>query len=163
MKTCSNYSGKRIVPVELRQNFILELVLQAASGADGLPAAEQPGGILVHGRLCATQLPGHAHRVLQHVRAPNHERPVPGLDVTGHPADALQGACAAQSARGIRSEVSQSQPFSFGGMSSSPSSWTPPPPPFSLAPDPPNPGLVMGSTRSLYVESAETCFLFLCL
>ena len=33
--------------------------MQASGGADGLSTAEQPAGVLVHGRLCAAQLSWH--------------------------------------------------------------------------------------------------------
>ena len=46
----------------------------AAGGADRLPAAEQPDGVLVHGRLGAAQLPRQQDGVLQHVREAHPER-----------------------------------------------------------------------------------------
>lgn len=48
----------------------------AARGADRLPAAEQPAGVLVHGGLRAARLPGDAAGVQQHVRAADPERTV---------------------------------------------------------------------------------------
>ena len=39
-------------------------VVQASCGADWLSTTEQPAGVLVHGRLCPTELPRHEDRVL---------------------------------------------------------------------------------------------------
>ena len=46
----------------------------AAGGADRLPSAEQPDGVLVHGRLGQTQLSRQQDGVLQHVRETHPER-----------------------------------------------------------------------------------------
>ena len=40
----------------------------ASDRADGLPAAEQSDGVLVHGGLGPPKLPGKQDRVLKHVR-----------------------------------------------------------------------------------------------
>ncbi len=41
-----------------------------------ISAAKQSDGVLVHGGLCPTQLPGQQDRILKHVRATYSERPV---------------------------------------------------------------------------------------
>jgi len=85
--------------------LLCRYVLQTSSGADRLPAAEQPARVLVHGGLCASELPRHADRVLQHVRAADHERSVQGQHAGGHKTHALQIARIAQPARRICSTV----------------------------------------------------------
>lgn len=83
----------------------LSLLTQTSGGADWVPSAEQPARVLVHGGLRAPKLPGYSHRVLEHVRAADHQRTVSGLDPSGRASHAVPRARAAQSARGVRAKV----------------------------------------------------------
>ena len=77
------YNQRHISSVDVRNIFDFSCNISAGSeadphpaagGADRLPAAEQPDGVLVHGRLGAAQLPRQQDGVLQHVREAHPER-----------------------------------------------------------------------------------------
>lgn len=78
---------------------------KAAHRAHRLPSTEQSNRVLVHGWLCAAVVSGHQVRVLQHVRAAHHERPVYGLDSRGYQAHALSCSRLALPSRGVRAEA----------------------------------------------------------
>ena len=50
---------------------------------DWISSTEQPDGVLVHGGLGQTKLPGQQDGVLQHVRETDTERPVQRLHTQG--------------------------------------------------------------------------------
>lgn len=79
--------------------------VQATRGPDRLSVAKQSAGILVHGGLRPAELSRHEDRVLQHVRATDHEWTVRRQYSFGRKADEIPCPRPAQSPRGLCSEV----------------------------------------------------------